>query len=141
MPMLRFCGGTNRFLADENSGCPFSAISPLSAWSRPAIWRNVVDFPQPEGPSSEKISPCSISRDRSSTATNVPNDFRIWSSLRTAPTVACDEITASLDMPAALNQARSNYDLNYRFIKVAVKPGGAGLARKRSNFRPPQTCS
>src|ERR1044072_7953348 len=46
-------------------------ISPEETFSRPASIRNVVVFPQPDGPSSTTNSPSRISSDRSST-TRVP---------------------------------------------------------------------
>src|SRR5262245_45461016 len=59
-------------------------MRPLSGTMNPASIRSVVVFPHPDGPSSEKNSPPSISRVTSSTATLRPNDFRTASS-RTDP--------------------------------------------------------
>src|SRR5687767_11536137 len=43
-------------------------IVPESGFSRPAIIRRVVVFPQPDGPSKPKNSPCRTSSETSSTA-------------------------------------------------------------------------
>jgi hypothetical protein len=47
-------------------------MSPRSGCSKPAIIRSVVDFPQPEGPRSEKNSPAPIERSMSLTAAGTP---------------------------------------------------------------------
>src|ERR1017187_10076115 len=39
------------------TGLPSTRISPVSGWSRPAIMRSSVDFPQPDGPSRTLNSP------------------------------------------------------------------------------------
>src|SRR5258708_4749760 len=41
------------------TGVPFTSTSPLSGWSRPAMMRRTVDFPQPGGPSRTRNSPTS----------------------------------------------------------------------------------
>ena len=41
---------------------PSSRIRPAVGFSKPAIIRSVVVFPQPEGPSSEKNSPAATDR-------------------------------------------------------------------------------
>src|SRR5258705_13898524 len=43
-------------------------MEPLSGFSRPAIMRNVVVLPQPDGPNSPKNSPCATSSETSFTA-------------------------------------------------------------------------
>src|SRR5438105_14143434 len=48
-------------------------IRPSSGVSKPAISRNSVVLPQPEGPSSAKNSPASIASDTRSTAAMAPN--------------------------------------------------------------------
>ena len=59
-------------LACVTSSSPIR-IAPSVGSSRPATIRSVVVLPQPDGPSSAKNDPDGIVRDRSSTATNVPN--------------------------------------------------------------------
>src|SRR5215813_12851044 len=51
---------------------PWNSIEPESGFSRPAIMRNVVVLPQPDGPSSPKNSPWATSRETSATARVVP---------------------------------------------------------------------
>src|SRR5215470_17271653 len=55
---------------------PSSRIFPSVGRSKPAIRRNVVVLPHPEGPSSEKNSPASIETSIPSTAATSPNSFR-----------------------------------------------------------------
>ncbi len=50
------------------TGSPSIWISPSSGYSKPAIMRSSVVFPQPEGPSSEKNSPRRMERSTRSTA-------------------------------------------------------------------------
>jgi len=47
-------------------------IAPLLGWSKPAIMRSSVVFPQPDGPSSEKNSPSRIASEALSSALNAP---------------------------------------------------------------------
>ena len=63
---------------------PSSRMRPAVGCSKPAIIRNVVVFPQPDGPSSEKNSPAAMSRSMPRTATESSNDFSSPIS-RTAP--------------------------------------------------------
>src|SRR5262245_49393849 len=70
MPMLRRCGGSvSMRLAPK-------LIRPASSSAKPAMSRNKVVLPQPEGPSSVKNSPSSILRLISRTATTDPKDRR-----------------------------------------------------------------
>src|SRR6266849_4323652 len=48
-----------RSLPGPDTGSSFTNISPVSGWSSPAIKRNKVDLPHPEGPSSTRNSPMS----------------------------------------------------------------------------------
>src|SRR5437763_2477239 len=57
MPRPRAFGGTKRFLCDEKTSSPPTAISPSRGRSRPAIERRVVVLPQPLGPSRVKSLP------------------------------------------------------------------------------------
>ena len=57
------------------TSAPSSRILPLVGSSKPAIIRNVVVLPQPEGPRSEKNSPLPIFRLTWSTAVTSPNCF------------------------------------------------------------------
>src|ERR1044072_4485753 len=54
-------------------------ILPLVTLSRPASIRNVVVFPQPDGPSNTTNSPSPISSERSSTNFTSPNDLLTFS--------------------------------------------------------------
>jgi hypothetical protein len=60
-------------------GAPVSEISPVVGRSNPAIIRNVVDFPHPEGPTITKNSPSLTLYETPLTAVNSPNDFWTWS--------------------------------------------------------------
>ena len=54
---------------------PAISITPLVGSSRPAIMRNVVDLPQPEGPSRTASVPGSTSKDTLSTARASPHNL------------------------------------------------------------------
>ncbi len=60
---LRLWGGT------RETSTPSSRMAPSVGLSKPAIIRNVVVFPQPDGPSSEKNSPEAMVKSASLTAT------------------------------------------------------------------------
>src|SRR4030088_1874570 len=64
---------------------PSSRIRPSSGISKPAIIRNSVVLPQPEGPSSAKNSPALMSSDSRSTALKRPN-FLTTASIRSSGT-------------------------------------------------------
>src|SRR5262245_45688096 len=68
MPMLRRCGGS------VSMRRPPMLIWPVSRSANPAIIRNSVVFPQPDGPSSVKNSPPLMSNVMSLTATTDPKD-------------------------------------------------------------------
>src|SRR5215471_5857217 len=70
MPMLRRCGGSLSMRMSPK------LIRPDSSSAKPAISRNRVVLPQPEGPSSVKNSPSSILRVISRTATTDSKDRR-----------------------------------------------------------------
>src|ERR1051325_7930303 len=78
MPKPRRSGGRLVISALWNS------IVPASGFSSPAIMRKVVVFPQPDGPSSPKNSPCATSSDTSATARVVPKLREIFFSERKA---------------------------------------------------------
>src|SRR5256885_16858513 len=73
MPALRRCGG------NVSMRLPPKRIWPAVRSAKPAIVRSSVVLPQPDGPSSVKNSPSSISSDTSSTARTVPNVRDTWS--------------------------------------------------------------
>ena len=60
------------------TSCPLIWIVPVVGSSNPAIMRSVVVFPQPDGPRKETSSPFSISRLKSSTATELANIFETF---------------------------------------------------------------
>src|SRR5712691_11758980 len=78
MPMLRRCTGT------PVMSVPPTWMRPSSGVSNPAIIRNVVVLPQPDGPSSAKNSPASIARSTPSTARLIPSKLLLRRSKRTA---------------------------------------------------------
>src|SRR3954466_9462385 len=63
--MLRFSGGSVANL-DDTTRSP-TRTSPSLGSTKPAISRNVVVLPQPEGPSRQTSLPCSMRSDTSST--------------------------------------------------------------------------
>src|SRR6266404_9197053 len=67
--MLRCSGGSVR--AAEDTTLSPTAISPAVGSTKPAIRRNVVVLPQPEGPSRQTSSPCSMRSDTSSTTADL----------------------------------------------------------------------
>src|SRR5436305_11424640 len=73
MPVLRRCGGSVSIRLSPKR------ISPALRSAKPAIVRNSVVLPQPDGPSSVKNSPSAISSETSSTARTVPNERDTWS--------------------------------------------------------------
>src|SRR5690348_12722335 len=70
MPMLRRCGGSVSMRVSPK------LIRPASSSAKPAMSRNRVVLPQPDGPSSVKNSPSSILRVMSRTATTDAKDRR-----------------------------------------------------------------
>src|SRR5882672_2022396 len=70
--MPRRSGGTKSPAPGEDTHRSPTWISPRSGFSRPAMRRRVVVFPQPLGPSRVRNSPAFASRLRSFTATTAP---------------------------------------------------------------------
>jgi hypothetical protein len=70
MPISRSSGGTRSWLDDTTR--PATEMRPLSGFSKPAISRNVVVFPHPEGPSRVTNSPDPIERLKSITPALLP---------------------------------------------------------------------
>ena len=68
--MLRRSGGSV-FCGEETTRSP-TRISPAFGSMKPAISRNVVVLPQPDGPSRQTRVPCSIVSDTSSTTASDP---------------------------------------------------------------------
>src|SRR5690348_9487635 len=67
-------------------------IFPEVGVSRPAIMRNVVVLPQPEGPSRAKKVPCGTSRSSDLTAVKVANSLVSWESRRLRePALTCSD--------------------------------------------------
>src|SRR5688500_11929304 len=69
-----------------------NTIVPASGFSRPAIIRSVVVFPQPDGPKRPKNSPCSTSRDTSSTARVDPKLRELFFSERSGVMLECESL-------------------------------------------------
>ena len=61
---------------------PSNWIVPESGSSKPAIMRNVVVLPHPDGPSNPKNSPCSTSRETAATAVILSYRFEMLLSER-----------------------------------------------------------
>ena len=64
-----------RYGGTRETSWPSIRTSPSSGRSNPAMRRNVVVFPQPDGPSSERNSPGCTSRSIASTAASEPKRF------------------------------------------------------------------
>src|SRR4051812_42499588 len=94
MPMSRRNGG--RSTTDR----PASRIAPASGCRKPAIRLSVVDFPQPDGPSSVKNSPGGTARSIPSTAAWAAKVLRIFSS----STAGSATDRASVDIIANLEE-------------------------------------
>src|SRR5258708_22058623 len=73
MPKLRLFGATKIPLAEEYKSLPATSISPEVGRSSPAIERNVVVLPQPDGPSSVNSLPSGTSK------------LTSWAALTTVP--------------------------------------------------------
>ena len=66
--------------------CPSKVISPLVMLSSPAISRNSVDLPHPDGPTKTMNSPLRISRSIPRITSTAPKDLRRLLSLMFAMT-------------------------------------------------------
>src|SRR3989440_1457314 len=84
---------------------PSMLIAPPVTSSSPASIRSRVDFPQPEGPTSTRNSPLSISRETSSTATTSPLKTLVTCS-STISATAVDLYRASASSAMALTNVR-----------------------------------
>src|SRR6476469_8886205 len=80
MPKLRWFGGMKILRSEENTTRPFTAISPPTGRSSPAIERSVVVLPQPDGPSSVKNLPAGTSK-VTSWAAFTAGPFWLWYSV------------------------------------------------------------
>ncbi len=87
MLTLRLCGGT-----DVTSSPPTMTLPEVGSL-KPAIIRRVVVLPQPEGPSSEKNSPCLI--DSSTLSTTVVSPNRLVSPTSSTAASAVSEVPAA----------------------------------------------
>src|SRR5919199_2362126 len=76
MPSRRSCGGTKTPPAGSDRTCPSISITPPSGTSSPAMQRNVVVLPQPDGPSSVRNSFPASSNEMLLMTVSGPNDFR-----------------------------------------------------------------
>src|SRR6266545_8225774 len=85
MPIARRCGGK------RESGLPSSRISPAVGDSKPASIISVVVLPEPDGPSSVRNSPRSMSRSSPSTTGVTPSYVLL---MRTKRTIGLDMLAA-----------------------------------------------
>src|ERR1700761_4186843 len=86
------------------------AIDPDEVASKPAIIRNVVDFPQPEGPSRTRNSPSATSMQTSSTTLMAPKVLHTFFSVTDAivlllSTLRPADVSPGLDAPQARSPA------------------------------------
>src|ERR1700719_2318151 len=101
MPKLRLFGATKTPLAEEYMTLPATSISPELGRSSPAIERNVVVLPQPEGPSSVNSLPSGTSK------------LTSWAALTTVPRSpgysVNSDLTLSTFVPVRCNVAGSRF--------------------------------
>src|SRR4051794_18863590 len=77
---------------------PPRATRPASGRSKPALIRNVVVFPEPDGPSSVKNSPSPTFRSTSWTATTSPYVFRMPSTPTSAAKAPLQDVETALEL-------------------------------------------
>src|SRR6516165_3218948 len=77
---------------------PPSVIVPVSGCSNPAIIRNVVVLPEPDGPSSVKNSASATSRSTLSTATTSPYVLRACSTRTSAAKALLEDVKAAVEL-------------------------------------------
>src|ERR1700719_1634177 len=108
MPKLRLFGATKTPLAEEYMTLPATSISPELGRSSPAIERNVVVLPQPEGPSSVNSLPSGTSK------------LTSWAALTTVPRSpgysVNSDLTLSTFVPVPCGVAGSMSPVQCRFI-------------------------
>jgi len=66
------------FLSDQTAFVPRYRISPLSMVSSIVAHRSRVDFPDPDGPIIDRISPSFTDREMSFSTWTFQKDFSIW---------------------------------------------------------------
>src|SRR5690606_16235424 len=122
MPTCRCSGSTNR--PGPSTSTPAIATRPLVARSTPAITRRTVDFPDPDGPSRQTISPFRTANDTRSTAVTAPK--RTVSSSTASITVSeCKQESLSFPIkcsPYAWRNARPPWQF--------LGPGGTSFRRR-----------
>src|SRR5471032_2260274 len=96
----RWCGGTLMM------SCPASVMAPLVGVSKPASMRSNVDLPQPELPSSAKISPLLIATDTSFTARTPSNSLTRFCSDKNG----CGVAVVMMYTSKVVNRACSGHD-------------------------------
>src|SRR5262245_30439905 len=96
--MLRERGGTCTPRSGAATSSPPIEIEPPVGCSRPAMQRNVVVLPQPEGPSSTTISPAAMRKLTSSTAGRPTRNC-----LRRCETISSADIHNFQSLPVPVN--------------------------------------
>src|SRR3979409_2684320 len=109
MPKLRLLGATKIRSADEYMTVPATSISPEVGRSNPAIERNVVVLPQPDGPSSVNSLPSGTSKVTS------------WAALTTVPRSPGYSVNSDLTLstfvpvPDGVSGSLSPYRSSFRY--------------------------
>src|ERR1041385_5002864 len=122
--MLRCSGGSVR-AGEETTRSP-TMISPSEGSTKPAIRRSVVVLPQPDGPSRQTSSPCSIRSDTASTTALAPYRLVRRRGSTDAPTNACQ--TCAVLKTLGVTQGR---DLGRAEAELAQNLVGVLAARRR----------
>ncbi len=122
--MLRCAGGS------RVTSRPSIEMRPLSARSRPAISRKVVDLPQPEGPSRTFSVPASSEKESPSTARTMP--AAVVQCLLTFSTTIADNAPPGTGRPTALDAAL-HAALRPAIIANSVRPAAIVSRRRLSS--------
>src|SRR5688572_9620336 len=129
MAMSR-CSGDRSFMRR-----PATMMSPLVARSRPAIMRNVVVLPQPEGPRRQTTSPAETFKSTSRTATKSPNVFVTFlsSMVDMNPPSPLDRAEGDPAQEMVLQEERHQYDRDKKqgFDGCEQSPAHADVAANR----------
>src|SRR5262249_17765523 len=130
---FRASGGRVR-RADDSTRSP-TTISPAVGSTKPAIRRNVVVLPQPEGPSKQTSSPCSMRSDTSSTTGDLSYRLvRFRSSTDATQSLLAPSPAGSAGVPPALHQAGGTPALPGT-ASLAGEHGRALLHERAAAFR------
>src|SRR4051794_40132469 len=107
------------------TSCPPIDTVPAVTFSRPAIMRRSVDFPQPDGPTSTRNSPSTIVSVTSSTARTPPGKALLTASISIAATGA-DAIAGPVHMTRPICADTQNWYCPLGPVRVNCPSNGPG---------------